>query len=155
MVEKENENNIGGLLKSNSVVGFYFTFDDKFHPGARAYFCKVGDIHRQLRVICPLKHLGNILQSPPDEMCFPSSEITREVLTKIMRNVVCIDKNVTPNSLRLGGHTFYTGYGLNADFRDYLARRKVAKSTRLYYRASPYLTIYKLRQFFKRIFKTS
>ena len=27
------------LLNSTHVLGFYFTFDDKFHPGARAYLC--------------------------------------------------------------------------------------------------------------------
>ena len=88
--ERRNNVTIQRLLKSNSVVGFYFTFDDKFHPGARAYFCRVGDIHRQLKVICPLKHLETLMQSQPDEMFFPSSEITREVLTKIMRNVASI-----------------------------------------------------------------
>ena len=65
-----------------------------------------------------------------------------------MKSVACFDKNVKPHSLRIGGHTFYTVYGLDADFRDYLARRKVNKSTQRYYRASPYLTIYKLRRFF-------
>ena len=45
------------LLVSNCLVGFYFTFNDKFHPGARAYFCKVGDLHHRLRRICPLKQL--------------------------------------------------------------------------------------------------
>ena len=68
-----------------------------------------------------------------------------------MRDIAGIEKNVKPHSLRIGGHTYYTVYGLNSDFRDYLARRKVNKSTMTYYRASPYLTIYKLRQFFERI----
>ena len=45
------------LLLSNCVCGFYFTFEDKFHPGARAYFCKVGDLDRRLKPICPLTHL--------------------------------------------------------------------------------------------------
>ena len=39
------------LLVSNAVTGFYFTFDDKFHPRARAYFCKVGDLHQRLMAI--------------------------------------------------------------------------------------------------------
>ena len=33
------------LLVSNSVVGFYFTFDDKFHPGARVYYCVGWEIY--------------------------------------------------------------------------------------------------------------
>ena len=141
------------LLVSNCIVGFYFTFNDKFHPGARAYFCKVGDINRRLKLICPLRHLVTLMQFPPDEMFFPSSEITNSVLTKTMVKVACIEKNIKPHSLRIGGHTFYTVYGLDTDFRDYLARRKVNKCTQTYYRAPPYLTIYKLRRFFIRSFK--
>ena len=45
------------LLVSNGVAGFYFTFNDKFHPRARAYFCQGGDLHRRLKPICPIKHL--------------------------------------------------------------------------------------------------
>ena len=69
-----------------------------------------------------------------------------------MQELACIQKHVKPHSLRIGGHTFYTVYGLDSDFRDYLARRKVNKATFTYYRASPYLTIYKLRQFLRRAF---
>ena len=138
------------LLTSGCAAGFYFTFDDKFHPGARAYFCKVADLHRRLSIICPLKHLQIILESTQDEFFFPQTEITRAVLTKGMRSITGIEKHVKPHSLRIGGHTYYTVYGLDTDFRDYLARRKVNKSTQTYYRASPRLTIYKLRQFFKR-----
>ena len=141
------------LLTSGSVVGFYFMFDDKFHPGARAYFCMVGDLHRSLRRMCPLKQLQNILQSSQNDMFFPKSEITRAVLTRNMVDIACIEKNIKPHSLRIGGHTYYTVYGLDAGFRDYLARRKVNKATQTYYRASPYLTIYKLRQFFLNTFK--
>ena len=50
------------LLASNSIHGFYFIFDDKFHPGARAYYCKVRDLHRSLRRLCPLKHLKNTVE---------------------------------------------------------------------------------------------
>ena len=141
-----------GLLASNCVVGFYFTFDDKFHPGARAYFCKVADLHRRLSLICPLTQLLKIMESSQDEFFFPPSEITRTVLTQNMKFIAGIEKNIKPHSLRIGGHTYYTVYGLDTDFRDYLARRKVNKSTQTYYRASPHLTIYKLRQFFKRSF---
>ena len=84
---------------------------------------------------------------------FPKTELTRDVLIKNMKDLTCIEKNVKPHSLRIGGHTYYTVYGLDPSFRDYLARRKVKESTQTYYRASPHLTIYKLRQFFKRTFK--
>ena len=79
------------LLASNCIVGFYFTFDDKFHPGARAYYCKVGDIHRRLKMICPLRHLITLLQVPQNEMFSPPSEITSKVLTNTMRAMACID----------------------------------------------------------------
>ena len=80
------------LLASNAVVGFYFTFDDKFHPGARAYFCKIGDINNRLKAICPLKHLVSLMQSIPDEMFFHSSELSSKVLTKYMKRVASIKK---------------------------------------------------------------
>ena len=142
------------LLTSNCVVGFYFIFDDKFHPGARAYYCKVGDLHRNLKPLCPIGQLLNIIQISQIDMFFPKSEVSRAILTKNMKSLACIEKNVEPHSLRIGGHTYYTVYGLDAEFREYLARRKVKKSTQVYYRASPYLTIYKLRQFFLRTFKS-
>ena len=141
------------LLTSNSIFGFYFIFDDKFHPGARAYFCKVGDLHHSLRRLCPLSHLEKTVELSQNSMFFPKSEITSGVLTKTMETMARVKKNVKPHSLRIGGHTYYTVYGLNPEFRDYLARRKVNKPTQTYYRASPYLTIYKLRQFFLRTFK--
>ena len=59
------------LLVSNCVVGFYFTFNDKFHPGARAYFCRVGDLHNRLRLICPLKQLVTILELTQDDIFSP------------------------------------------------------------------------------------
>ena len=64
------------LLVSNCIVGFYFTFNDKFHPRARAYLCRVGDIHRRLNLICPLRHLVTLMQSPTDEMFYLRLKIT-------------------------------------------------------------------------------
>ena len=70
-----------------------------------------------------------------------------------MKRIACIQKNVKPHSLLIGGHTYYTVYGMDSDFRDYLARRKVKGSSQTYYRASPALTIYKLRKFYERVFR--
>ena len=117
------------LLVSNAVMGFYFTFDDKFHPGARAYFCKVGDLHHRLKAICPISQLITVLKLSPNDIFFPPSEVTRAILTKNMQKLACIRRNVKPHSLRIGGHTFYTVYSLDTDFQDYLARRKVNKAT--------------------------
>ena len=86
-------------------------------------------------------------------MFFPRSEITRAVLTKNMKGLCCLGKNVKPHSLRIGGHTYYIVFSIETGFRDYLARRKVYKAVQTYYRASPHLTIFKLRQFFKQMFK--
>ena len=100
------------------------------------YFCQIGGVDHRLKAICPLKHLVTLIQSTPDETFFPPSEITSKVLTKHMNSVACVEKIVKPHSLRIGRHTFYTVDGLDADFRDYLARRKVNKSTQTHYRAS-------------------
>ena len=141
------------LLLSKKVLGFYFTFDDKFHPGARAYYCKVADLNRRLSPICPIKHLSIIMKIAQNGVFFPPNEITRPFLTQNMKSIACIQKNVKPHSLRIGGHTYYTVYGLDSDFRDYLARRKVKGATQTYYRASPALTIYQLRKFYERVFR--
>ena len=146
-----------GIWERNSVkvVGiqssggfFYFTFDDKFHSQARAHYCKLADINRRLSPTCPVRHLSIVMKFTPDGSFFPSNELTRTVLTKKMKVIACLKKFVKPHSLRIGGHTYYTVYGLDSDFRDYLARRKVKGATQTYYRASHALTIYQLRKFY-------
>ena len=141
------------LLNSTHVLGFYFTFDDKFHPGARAYLCKLADLSRRLSLICPVRHLSTVLELSQTGLFFPPNEISRPVLTKDMKGISLVEKFVKPHSLRIGGHTYYTVYSLDSDFRDYLARRKVKGATQTYYRASPALNLYKLREFFVRLFK--
>ena len=141
------------LLQSNHVLGFYFTFDDKFHPGARAHYCKLEDVDRRLSPICPVKHLSSVLRLTTNMSFFPPKEVTRKILTKNMKEIACLEKFIKPHSLRIGGHTYYTVYGLDSDFRDYLARRKVKGATQTYYRASPALTIFQLRKFYERVFK--
>ena len=141
------------LLHSTLVLGFYFTFDDKFHPGARAYLCKLADVNRRLSLICPVRYLLIVLEVSQKGLFFPPNEISRTVLTKDMKRIACVEKYLKPHSLRIGGHTYYTVYGLDSDFRDYLACRKVKGATQTYYRASPALNLYRLREFFKRIFK--
>ena len=80
------------LLVSNGVAGFYFTFNDKFHPGARAYFCQVGDLHRRLKPICPIKHLATVYQFTQEGRFSPETEITRDILAKNMKAATCIEK---------------------------------------------------------------
>ena len=112
----------------------------------------MADLNLRLSTICPLKHLQAIVESTQDEFFFPQTEITRAVLTQNIQAIAGIEKYVKPHSLRIGGHTYYTVYGLDTDFRDYLARRRVKLSTQTYYRASPRMTIYKMRRFFERTF---
>ena len=66
---------------------------------------------------------------------FPNNELTRAILTKYMRDLACIEMNVKPHSLRIGGRTFSTVYGPDSDFRDYLAWRKVNKATMTWYKS--------------------
>ena len=84
------------LLASNSIFGFYFIFDDKCHPGARAYFCRVGDLHHSLRRLCPLKHLQSIVEIAQNSIFFPKSEITSGVLTKTLESMACVKKTSNP-----------------------------------------------------------
>ena len=55
------------------------------------------------------------------------------------------------HSLRIGGHTYFTAMGMTPDLTDYLGRRKVPRSSLLYYRSSPSLTIAAIRRFFRSI----
>ena len=50
-------------------------------------------------------------------------------------------------SLRIGAQTFFVTYGLPEAFVEFLARRKVPRVAQIYYRASPKLTLLKLRKF--------
>ena len=99
---------VQNLLHSKRILGFYFTFDDKFHPGARAYYCKLSDLNKRLSLICPLKHLSIVLRLADTGLFFPPNEITRTVLTQNMKGIACIKKNAKPHSLRIGGQTYYT-----------------------------------------------
>ena len=50
-------------------------------------------------------------------------------------------------SLRIGAQTFFVTYGLPDAFVEFLARRKTPRVAQIYYRASPKLTLHKLRRF--------
>ena len=63
------------LLHSTHVLGFYFTFDDKFHPRARAYYCKLADLTCRLSPICPVRHLSIVLKVSQDRLFFPRARL--------------------------------------------------------------------------------
>ena len=88
----------------------------------------MGDLHRRLKPICPIRHLATLWQLPQEGGFFPKTKVTRDILTKNMKGLTCIKKNLEPHSLRIGGHTYFTVFGLDTGFRDYLARRKVKES---------------------------
>ena len=87
----------------------------------------MADLNRRLSPICPVKHLSIILRLTQKGLFFPPKEVTRTVLTQNMKEIACLHKVVKPHSVRIGGHTYYTVYGLDSDFKDYLARRRKVK----------------------------
>ena len=132
---------------------------DKYHPVARVYFAKLADTRSYWKPICPLRALKllfihDLLTVKP----FASKKLTESKLIRAMKLIDGNDRDFKSHSLRIGAHTFFVTYGLPEDFVDFLGRRKVARSSLLYYRASPKLTIQKLRRFafefkFRHIFR--
>ena len=61
------------------------------------------------------------------------------------------EDRLTPQSLRIGGHTFYSIKNMHSDFTHFLARRKISKASQLYYRARMVDNISRLTIFFKYI----
>ena len=77
---------------------------------------------------------------------------SKKLLAKkdIIQALKCIDDNnrdFQTQSLRIGAQTFFVTYGLPEAFVEFLARRKSPRMAQTYYRASPRLTLSKLRHF--------
>ena len=58
---------------------------------------------------------------------------------------------LTPHSLRIGEHTFYSIQNMHGDFVQFLGRRSINRASQLYYRASAADNINRLRLFFSDI----
>ena len=46
-----------GLTNEFTVTGFYFRFASKFHPRARAYYCRLDDLPMPWSALCPVSVL--------------------------------------------------------------------------------------------------
>ena len=136
-----------------NIVGFYFNFAAKFHPHARAYYCRMEDLNEPWATLCPMTVLlalakNNLLSQ---KQIFPCNKITTKNLSSYMRCIARFTKSFTPHSLRIGGHTFYSVQNMHEDFVQFLGRRAIARSSQLYYRANATDNISRLRIFFEGI----
>ena len=146
-------NEIMHLENKFNIVGFYFSFAAKFHPHARAYYCRTEDLGEPWATLCPMKVLlalakNNLLSQ---KTIFPRNKITTKNLSSYMRCIARSTKSFTPHSLRIGGHTFYSIHNMHEDFVQFLGRRAIARSSQLYYRANATDNISRLRIFFEGI----
>ena len=135
------------------IVGFYFNFTAKFHPHARAYYCRTEDLDEPWATLCPMQVLlalakNNLLSQ---KQIFPPHKMTTKKLSSYMRCIARSTKSFTPHSLRIGGHTFYSIQNMHEDFVQFLGRRAIARSSQLYYRANATDNISRLRIFFEGI----
>ena len=144
---------LGGLMNEFTVTGFYFRFASKFHPRARAYFCRLDDLPMPWSALCPVSALialakNNMLSK---RKIFARSVITTRKLGAYMRSLSNSNTNYTPHSLRIGGHTFYSIQNMHEDFVQFLGRRAIARASQLYYRANAADNVSRLRLFFEGI----
>ena len=72
-------------------------------------------------------------------------------LIEAMKITEMSNKNYKTHFLRIRDHTFFVTYGMPEDFVNFLGRRKVSKTSQLYYRASARLTLQKFRRFAKNV----
>ena len=137
------------------ALGFYFQFCDKFHPSARAYFCRMDDLPKPWSFLCPVTLLINLAQHRLlQNKIFPRKLVVPKLMTKFLDFVARADKKkkskFAPHSLRIGGHTFYSVNNMASDFIDFLARRGISRASQLYYRANSRDNIIRLRAFFSK-----
>ena len=57
---------------------------------------------------------------------------------------------LTPHSLRIVGHAFYSIQNMHGDFVQFSGRRSINRASQLYYRASAADNINRVRLFFKK-----
>lgn len=143
---------VRGHFDKRKAIGFYFKFDDKFHPNSRAYYCKLADLKEPWESLCPVRVLTDLAcNGMLGGEIFPKHIITAKALTTYLESLTNIQGRYTPHSLRIGGHTFYAVRRMPSEFVSFLGRRKVSKASELYYRAQPRDNILRLRNFFTRL----
>ena len=139
-------------FETKKAMGFYFKFDDKFHPKSRAYYCRLMDLQKPWKLLCPVKLLTELAcNGMLEREISPKNLLTAKALTLYLESLTNIQGRFTPHSLRIGGHTFYTASNMLGEFASSFGRRKVSNASELYYRALPRDNILRLRNFFKRL----
>ena len=142
------------FLQRGKAIGFYFQFPAKFHPVAHAFFCKLSNVSDFWARFCPLRVLCQLVNSGLlGNVIFSQSMVSSSSLSDYLRFMSYKrpplgGSRFTPHSLRIGGHTFYSLKNMDSDFVHFLGRRAISKACQLYYRASAYDNIVRLRMFF-------
>ena len=142
-------------------IGFFFRFRGKStpigDPPQAAYFPRLSDIHPAFGTFCPLRLLSQMHARGfflrPAKRIFPKSFTAKVICPYLMRLAgggrISVNLSlIKSQSLRIGGHTYFTAMGMSPDLTDYLGRRKVSRSSLRYFRASPSLTLTAVRSFF-------
>ena len=152
-----SESELRHYFSESGALGFYFTFSDKYHPVAHAFFPKLSKISSFWSKFCPVNILLELCRNRLlTTVIFPKARIRTEVLSNYMRfltnNSQCLGgRKFTPHSLRIGGHTFFSMKNLDEDFVHFLGRRAISKACQRYYRANSYDNIKRLELFFESI----
>ena len=145
------------FFEGKGAIGFYFTFPDKYHPVAHAFFSKLASISQFWSAYCPVQILIQLSEHGLiSSNIFPKNKITNKVLRNYIRylptNPTSLDGNqFTPHSLRIGGHTFFSMKNMEVDFVHFLGRRAISRACQLYYRANAYDNIVRVDMFFRSI----
>lgn len=139
------------------AIGFYFTFPDKYHPIAHAFFNKLTKVSQFWSTYCPVKILIQLAERGLlSAKIFPKQKISNDVLRNYLRYIPTTSNSLdgrkfTPHSLRIGGHTFFSMKNMDPDFVHFLGRRAISRACQLYYRANSYDNLVRLDMFFRSI----
>ena len=141
----------------NEAPGFFFEFPDKYHPIARAFFCRLDHLPHPQPSLCPVSALMRLSRRHLlKAQIFPFNIMKEQHLSDYLHFVARVHvKRFAPHSLRIGGHTFYSIKDMNGDFVDFLARRAISKASQRYYRARALDNMTRLLAFFTRVSKNS
>ena len=90
---------LSALTRQYKIFGFYFVFSSKFHAHARAYFCSLKGFALPWASFCPVQLLLDMAQS---------DLLSAEPIALYRRYVPNSMTSFSPQSLRFGGHTFYS-----------------------------------------------
>ena len=150
-------------LDPKRLLGILFTFTPKYtlrNGLGTAFFCHICDVSPPLAPHCPVCSLSSLVSGghlrSPNRPIFDPLIFSPGALTSYLGHLagtpgLSPNNPYKPNSLRIGGHTFYTIHGMDPDLRDHLARRAITRCSLRYFRASPASNLHALRAFYKRV----